>query len=75
VLPEGKLCGYQDHRHQGTRDQCLEPLANSSANMPAGPAWNGAPGAGHALEAGWRDRPASWIGWAGGTPNQHVTRC
>ena len=25
-----------------------------------------------ALEAGWRDRPGVWIGWAGGTPNQHV---
>ena len=25
-----------------------------------------------ALEAGWRDRPGIWIGWAGGTPNQHV---
>jgi alpha,alpha-trehalose-phosphate synthase [UDP-forming] len=25
-----------------------------------------------ALEAGWRDRPGVWIGWAGSTPNQHV---
>jgi trehalose 6-phosphate synthase len=25
-----------------------------------------------ALEAGWRDRPGIWVGWAGGTPNQQV---
>src|ERR1700675_4020315 len=25
-----------------------------------------------ALEAGWRDHPGGWLGWAGPSPNQHV---
>ena len=25
-----------------------------------------------ALEAGWRDQPGVWIGWAGTSPGQHV---
>ena len=27
-----------------------------------------------ALEAGWRDQPGVWIGWAGTSPGQHVER-